>query len=138
MHNNLVIQAVAREWPTEENGLGWLLLGALPQPPFAQTELLLHLWTKLPSTYFGEMLPGRYQGNGKDLTDAIAALHRAWPPPLDHAARELAAMVMPLIIRRESLAALDLIAGGLADRRFSPARIFEPYRDLLTPDFISP
>lgn len=47
-------------------------------------------------------------------------------------------MVMPLIIRRESLAALDLIAGGLADRRFSPARIFEPYRDLLTPDFISP
>lgn len=153
VHNNLVIQAVAREWPTEEilalvdelgdgnteeNGFGWLLLGALPQPPFAQTELLLHLWTKLPSMYFGEMLPGRYQGNGKDLTDAIAALHREWPPPLDHAARELAAIVMPLIIRRESLAALDLIAGGLADRRLSPARIFEPYRDLLTPDFISP
>lgn len=153
VHNNFVIRAVVREWPTEEilalvdelwdegdqeGDFGWLFFVALPRPPFAQTELLLHLWTKVPRVYFGEMLPSLYQGEWKELTDAVAALYRAWPPPLDRAARELATEVMPLIIRRESLAGLDLIAGGLAaDHRLSPAQIFEPYRDLLTPDFMN-
>ncbi|MDV9170302.1 hypothetical protein R6V09_09150 [Streptomyces sp. W16] len=150
--NSLVIQAVVREWPTEEilalveeledgddeeSHFVRLLFSALPRPPLAQTELLLHLWTKLPSTYFGETLPGVYQGDWKDLADAVAALHREWPPPLDRAARELAAAVMPLIIRGESLAVLNLIADELAAHQLSPERIFEPYRALLAPELLS-
>ncbi|WP_234477285.1 hypothetical protein [Streptomyces sp. MBT65] len=152
VHNNFVIHAVVREWPTEEilalvdelwdgdgqeSDFGWLLFGALPRPPFAQTELLLHLWTKVPRVYFGEMLSGVYQGEWKELADAVAALHREWPPPLDRAARELAAEVMPLIIRRESLEGLDLIARGIAVHQLSPELVFEPYRALLTPEFMN-
>lgn len=153
-HNNLVIRAVVREWPTEKilalvdelrdagseknsHDFGMLLIDALPQPPFAQTELLLHLWTKLPHLDLDERLPGVYHGESKELADAVAALYQEWPPPLDRAARELASAVMPQLIRRESLASLDMIARGLAEHQLSPERIFAPYRDLLTPDFIS-
>jgi hypothetical protein len=153
VHNSHVIQTVVREWPTEETlalvdelrdedeqndiRLDWLLFEALPQPPIAHTELLLHLWVKLPRMYLFEMLPVMYRGDWQDLADAVTALHGNWPPPLDRAARELAAKVMPLIIRRESATKLNRIASVLADHQLSPDRIFEPYRDLLIPEFMT-
>jgi len=48
----------------------------------------------------------------------------------------MSAMVMPVIIRRESVSGLDSIAGRLTRLGLSPERIFEPYRMLLTPEFI--
>ncbi|WP_030619578.1 hypothetical protein [Streptomyces fulvoviolaceus] len=150
-----VLGAVISEWPVDEvlalvddlmviedgdenTQFGWMLLAAFPRPPFAQTELLLRLWTTLPRMYLGEMLPSLYQGDSYELADVIVSLHKEWPPPLDGAARELAAEVMPLIIRRESLEGLDVIADRLAKRQLSPERIFEPYRGLLSPNFMTP
>lgn len=148
-----LLEAVILKWPVDEilalvdefieegdedARFGWMLLDALPRPPFAQTELLLRLWPRLPRGYFVEMLPILYPGGREPLANVIAALHEEWPPPLDGAARELAAEVMPLIIRRESLDALDWIAGRLANRQLSPESIFEPYRDLLAPSFMPP
>ncbi|WP_329255435.1 hypothetical protein OG223_30425 [Streptomyces sp. NBC_01478] len=153
VRNSHVIQTVVREWPTKETlalldelrdedeqndtRLDWLLFDALPQPPIAQTELLLHLWVKPPRVYLFEMLPVMYKGDWQDLADVVAALHRKWPPPLDRAARELAAEVMPLIICRESATELDRIASVLADQELSPDQIFGPYRDLLIPRFMT-
>ncbi|MEW1778193.1 hypothetical protein [Streptomyces sp. NPDC086777] len=152
VHNDHVIGAVVRELPTdeilalvdelyepaagEESDFGWLLFQAIPQPAIDQTELLLHLWSKLPRLYFTEMLPGLYRGNWKEVSAAVAALHQEWPPPLDRAAREMSAQVMPEIIRRESVSGLDSIAGRLTRLGLSPERIFAPYRKLLTPEFI--
>ncbi|MFI6617364.1 hypothetical protein [Streptomyces sp. NPDC050528] len=152
-HNSHIIQTVVREWPTkeilalvdelrdedEQNDirLDWLLFEALPKPPIAQTELLLHLWARLPRMYLFEMLPVMYRGDWQDLADAVTALHQKWPPPLDRAAQELAAKVMPLIIHRESATKLDRIASVLAEHQLSPERIFEPYRDLLIPEFMN-
>lgn len=148
MASHSVVDALVREWPAEdvlaltdelmviEDGVfGWTLLGALPQPPIVQTELLLGLWSKLPRVYFAEALPSLYQGTWQELASVIANLHRDWPPPLDRAARELAADVMPLILRRESLDGIDAIARALAMYKLSPERIFEPYKEMLTPGF---
>lgn len=146
-----VLEAVVREWPADrvlalldlddgqgESVFAWLLLAALPRPPFAQTELLLHLWTRLPHGHFMEMMPVLYDGDWKEMATVIARLHHDWPPPLDRAARELAAEVMPLVIRRESLARLDLIADALTGEGLSPEEIFAPYKHLLTPEFMTP
>lgn len=62
-------------------------------------------------------------------------LHADWPPPLDNAARRLRILIMPRLIRRLPVQDLTGISDRLTDSGFSPSQIFQPYRDLLIPEF---
>ncbi|MFD9823193.1 coiled-coil domain-containing protein [Streptomyces violascens] len=150
--HSALMEAIVREWPPEEvvslveqlmdiedGDIGWWVFWALPTPPANQTELLVRLWNVLPHKYFSEALPVLYkEGDSSTLTTVLAALHAELPPPLDSAARGLAAEVMPLIIRRTTVETLDLVSEGLSRLGLSPVQIFEPYRDLLVPTFARP
>lgn len=150
--HSALMEAIVREWPPDEVValveelrdiddcyIGWQIFWALPTPAVEETELLVRLWIVLPSMQFIEMLPGLYrESDSSGLVKVLVALHADWPPPLDDAARELTAEIMPLLIRTTSLETLNLVSQGLARRGFSPQRIFEPYRDLLVPNFAQP
>ncbi|MFE6195022.1 hypothetical protein [Streptomyces sp. NPDC057838] len=150
--HSALMEAIVREWPPDEvvslveelidiadGYIGWWVFWALPTPPANQTELLVRLWTVLPHMYFGEALPVLYANvNSSTLTTLLTDLHAQWPPPLDKAARELAAEIMPLIIRRTTVETLDLVSVKLSRLGLSPVQIFEPYRDLLVPTFARP
>lgn len=146
-----LMEAIVRNWPPaevvdlvrevvdiEEGYVVAHVFFALRRPPVGATELLVRLWAEMPAhPMFGQMLPTLYPGDAtwEDLTRIIASLHADRPSPLDRAARELAAEIMPLIIRRTSLDTLTSVGDRLARRGLSPTRIFEPYTDLLVPDF---
>ncbi|MFJ8495881.1 hypothetical protein ACIRBZ_47305 [Streptomyces sp. NPDC094038] len=149
--HGLLVETIVRKWPPAEvidlvretmhiedaYGVGRVFF-ALPTPSADQTELLIRLWDTMPAHWwFDEALPRPCPaGAGSDdLARIITDLHADWPAPLDRAARELAAPIMPLIIVRTPLGALSTISDLLIRAGLSPESVFEPYRRLFLPDF---
>ncbi|MEU9412128.1 hypothetical protein AB0E08_41440 [Streptomyces sp. NPDC048281] len=149
--HGLLIETIVRKWPPaevidlvretmgiEDAYVVGHVFFALPTPPADQTELLIRLWDTMPAHWwFDEALSSLYPaGAGSDdLARIIQDLHADWPAPLDRAARELAAQIMPLIIVRTPLGTLSAISDLLIQAGLSPESVFEPYRRLFLPDF---